>query len=124
MQWWTDYFNDVDTMDPELFGAWFAEDIQLQFNNAPVIGGKPAVLAFLHEFTQHFSALKHSHGQLVGDETSAAGEATITFSREGGASHAVRGVTMVERDQTGFRRMAIYADFSEIYAAVQGAQQA
>ena len=124
MQWWTDYFNDVDTMAPERFGTWFADDIQLQFNNAPVIAGKAAVLAFLRDFTRHFSALKHSHGQLVGDETSAAGEATITFGRACGASHAVRGVTLVQRDQTGFRRMAIYADFSEIYAAVQGAQQA
>lgn len=124
MQWWIDYFNDVDTMDPERFGAWFADDIRLQFNNVPVIEGKAAVLGFLREFTRHFSALKHSHGQLAGHETNAAGEATITFAIEGGVSHDVRGVTMVQRDQTGFRRMAIYADFSEIYAAVQGAQGA
>ncbi|OYU36432.1 nuclear transport factor 2 family protein [Novosphingobium sp. PASSN1] len=121
MQWWSDYFNDVDTMDPERFGAWFGDDIQLQFNNAPVIEGKAAVLAFLHEFTRNFSSLKHIHGQLVGDETSAAGEAMITFVRPDDARYEVRGVTMVARDQTGFRRMAIYADFSEIYAAVQGA---
>ena len=119
MQWWTDYFNDVDTMDSERFGAWFAEDIQLQFNNAPVINGKAAVLGFLHEFTKNFSSLKHSHGQLVGDESNAAGEAMITFFRPDDTRYLVRGVTMVSRDQTGFRRMAIYADFSEIYAAVQ-----
>jgi len=121
MQWWTDYFNDVDTMDPARFGAWFADDMQLQFNNAPVFEGKAAVLGFLHEFTKNFSSLKHSHGQLVGDEASAAGEAMITFGLPNDAQYTVRGVTMVTRDQTGFRRMAIYADFSEIYAAVQGA---
>lgn len=49
MQWWIDYFNDVDTMDPERFGAWFADDMQLQFNNAPLIEGKAAVLGFLRE---------------------------------------------------------------------------
>ena len=120
MQWWTDYFNDVDTMDPELFGAWFADDIQLQFNNAPVIEGKADVLEFLRAFTRNFISLKHNHGQLVGDESSAAGEATITFVRPDDARYVVRGVTMVARDQTGFRRMAIYADFSEIYAAMRG----
>lgn len=52
MQWWIDYFNDVDTMDSERFGAWFSEDIQLQFNNAPMINGKAAVLGCLHQFTQ------------------------------------------------------------------------
>ncbi len=121
MQWWTDYFNDVDTMDTERFGAWFADDMELQFNNAPLIQGKAAVLGFLREFTRNFSSLKHSHGQLVGDETSAAGEAMIVFVRPDDAKYTVRGVTMVTRDETGFRRMAIYADFSEIYAAVQGA---
>ena len=120
MQWWADYFSDVDTMDPERFGAWFAADMQLQFNNAPVIEGKSAVLGFLHEFTKNFSSITHSHGQLVGDETSVAGEAIITFSRPDDARYVVRGITMVTRDQCGFRRMAIYADFSEIYAAVQG----
>ena len=45
----------------------------------------------------------------------------ITFVRPDDARDEVRGVTMVARDQPGFRRMAIYADFSEIYAAVQGA---
>lgn len=120
MRWWIDYFNDVDTMDPEHFGAWFADDLQLQFNNAPVIAGKAAVLGFLREFTRSFSSLHHSHGQLVGDETSAAGEAVITFRRPDDDVYEVRGVTMVTRDETGFRRMAIYADFSEIYAALQG----
>ncbi len=121
MQWWIDYFNDVDTMDTERFGAWFADDMELQFNNAPLIQGKAAVLGFLREFTRNFSSLKHGHGQLVGDETSAAGEAMIVFVRPDDTRYTVRGVTMVTRDQTGFRRMAIYADFSEIYAAVQGA---
>lgn len=121
MQWWANYFNDVDTMDPTRFGAWFAEDIQLQFNNAPVISGKDAVLEFLHEFTKNFSSLKHSHGQLVGDETNAAGEAMITFCSGEDARFVVRGVTIVSRGQTGFRRMAIFADFSEIYSVLQGA---
>jgi len=121
MKWWTDYFRDVDTMDGKRYGRWFAEDLQLQFNNAPVIEGKAAVLEFLREFTRNFSSIEHRHGQLAGDERSAAGEATITFGTADDRRFSVRGVTMVQRDETGFRRMAIYADFAELHAAFQGA---
>ena len=119
MEWWSEYFADVDTMQPEKYGAWFAEDIVLQFNNAPPISGKAAVLAFLREFTRHFVRISHVHGQWVGNMHDAAGEAVITFATADGAQAVVRGVTMVSRDDTGFRRMAIFADFSEVYAAVQ-----
>lgn len=121
MQWWSDYFADVDTMQPEQYGAWFAEDIVLQFNNTPPIAGKAAVLAFLREFTRHFAAIAHAHGQLAGDMHNAAGEAVITFTTGDGAQCVVRGVTMISRDDTGFRRMAIFADFAAVYAALQGA---
>lgn len=124
MQWWSDYFNDVDTMRGDRYGRWFADDMELQFNNAPLIEGKVAVLAFLREFTQNFSEICHSHGALAGDENLAAGEAVITFTARDGAKFAVRGVTMVTREQGLFRRMAIYADFSALYAAFQGAPSA
>ena len=117
MQWWSDYFDEVDTMRPEKYGRWFADEIELQFNNAPLISGKADVLGFLREFTSNFQSIVHSHATLVGDETCAAGEAVIAFTALGGKRFVVRGVTMVAREQGKFRRMAIYADFSEIYAA-------
>ncbi len=115
MQWWSDYFDDVDTKNPEIFGRWFSEDIVLQFNSEPPIEGKTAVLGFLHEFTKNFKNLRHSHGDLICEEARGAGEAVITFTRLDGAEFAVRGVTMVMREQGLFRRMAIYADFSALY---------
>jgi hypothetical protein len=42
----------------------------LQFNDAPVIEGKAAVLGFLREFTRNFTSIEHSHGRSPG--TSAA----------------------------------------------------
>ncbi|OYU34315.1 MAG: hypothetical protein CFE35_15105 [Novosphingobium sp. PASSN1] len=124
MQWWSDYFDDVDTMQGDRYGRWFAEDIELQFNNAPAINGKASVLVFLREFTHNFSQLHHSHVVLTGNENHAAGEAVITFTAHDGAQYAVRGMTMVTRKQGLFRRMAIYADFSPLYAALQDKQSA
>ena len=117
MQWWSDYFDDVDTMQPERYGHWFADNVELQFNNAPLISGKAEVLGFLREFTRNFKSIAHRHAAVVGDEACATGEAVITFTAVDGRQFVVRGVTMVAREQGKFSRMAIYADFSEIYAA-------
>jgi hypothetical protein len=118
MQWWPEYFGDVDTMQSEKYGRWFADNIDLQFNSEPVIEGKAAVLAFLLEFTKSFKQIEHSHGALVAEGNHAAGEAVITFTGTGDAKVAVRGVTMVTREHGLFRRMAIFADFSAVYAAL------
>lgn len=118
MQWWSEYFEDVDTKRADLFGRWFADDIVLQFNNEAPIEGKVAVLGFLHEFTKNFKELRHQHGELICEENRGAGEAVITFTRLDGAQFVVRGVTMVVREQGLFRRMAIYADFSALYSAM------
>ncbi len=115
MQWWSEYFDDVDTMDAEKFGTWFADDMVLQFNNLPPVSGREAVLGFLQSFTANFKKLHHRHGELVGDEDRAAGEATITFTRLDDQEFEVRGVTMVTRKNGLFSRMAIYADFSALY---------
>ncbi|WP_088306490.1 nuclear transport factor 2 family protein [Novosphingobium sp. B 225] len=115
MQWWSDYFEDVDTMDADRFGMWFAEDITLHFNNHPPILGREAVLGFLKSFTLNFKKLRHRHGDLIGDTDRAAGEAIITFTRNDDQEFEVRGVTMVTRKEGLFSRMAIYADFSDLY---------
>lgn len=114
MQWWYDYFFDVDTMDAGKYGRWFSDDITLQFNNLPPAQGRDLVLGFLKSFTKNFRKLRHLHGGLVGDAGRAAGEAIITFTRHDGREFEVRGVTIIARKDGLFERMAIYADFSDL----------
>ena len=45
MDWWINFFRDMDSLEIARSSAWYGEDIELRAGNEPAIFGKEAATA-------------------------------------------------------------------------------
>lgn len=114
MQWWYDYFRDVDSLGPA-FPDWLADDVDLQINDLPLVEGKPQVLAFFGDMLSCVKGLYHEHRSLLCNEQEGAGVSIVTYTLMDGTTVSFRCVSMMRRENGKVRNLQIYGDMSKIF---------
>ncbi len=118
LQWYYDYFNDVDTMQIDKMAAWLDDDVIVRFGNEPILRGKPAALAGIAGLWEGFKSLHHAHGQVMSNGNYTSGEGAVTFVLQDGRSMTIPGITILERRNGLVTRLSGYLDFAPLYAPV------
>ena len=116
LQWFYDYFDDVDTMQIEKMAAWLDDDVIVRFGNEPILHGKPAALAAIAGLWGNFKGLSHAHGKVIGNGTYFSGEGAVTFTLPDDRKITIPGITILERRNGLVTRLSGYLDFAPLYA--------
>lgn len=53
------YYAEMETNDPQRYGAFYAEDVSLRFGNAPTLSGRAAVVSAFEEVLGRVASLHH-----------------------------------------------------------------
>lgn len=111
------YLAAIDARDVDAYGAFLAEDVAMQFNNAAPIVGKSAVLATLRDYWASYASLQHDLTNIYGDDQHFALEALNHYRRHDGTSVTTRAVAFTDRKSDGHvTSVRIYADASPLFA--------
>ena len=116
LQWFYDYFDDVDTMQIDKMAARLADDVVVRFGNDPIVRGKPAAVAAIAGLWENFKSLRHTHGQVVSNGDYASGEGAVTFTLHDDRTITIPGITILERRNGLVTRLSGYLDFAPLYA--------
>jgi hypothetical protein len=119
MQWFHDYFNDVDTMQIEKMAARRAADVIIQFGNEPIMHCKRAALFAIANLWQGFKSIRHAHGQVVSHRHYTSGEGTATFTLQDDRTLSIPGMTILERSDCLVTRLSGHLDFVPLYAPAE-----
>ena len=115
MQWWENYYADVDSKDIKRVEAWFTEDIVLQFGNTPEILGREQAIAALGGFTAGLSSLSHCCGRAIENGNEMFMDAAVTYTLPDGRTVCIPAATYKKRRGEKICELRVYADFSPLY---------
>ena len=116
-RWYLDYLGAMDRKDLDAYGAFLADNCELQMNNAPPVAGKEAVLRGLGDYWKSFGALEHDLGNIYGDDRRFALEALNHYTRLDGRSATLRAVAFTDRDEAGLvASVRLYTDTGPLFA--------
>ena len=117
MQWWEEYYREVDAGQIERFSRWYANDIISRFGNMPVTRSKQALLETLSQFFQNFAGLSHVWSPVMCNGDLAAGEGVCTYTLRDGRKISIPVVTVIERREDGLiHRSSVYFDAAPLFA--------
>ena len=112
-----DYLAALDAKDLDRYGAFLADDCTMQFNNAPAVHGKEAVLAALAQYWGTFGTLEHDLLNIYGTDSAFMLEALNHYTRLDGRAVTLRAVALTDRDPSGqVSAFRLYTDTSELFA--------
>jgi ketosteroid isomerase-like protein len=116
MAWWKEYFADVDSMDMEKVGAWFAEDMNLRFGNAPAMQGRDTIIGSLRGFLSPFKSMKHEFGEVIESADGVFTEAAVTYSFPDGRAVTVPSATFMRRRGDKVSELRVFIDLTPVFA--------
>lgn len=111
-------FADIDSMDPDAFARYLAEDVTLRFGNAPPIQGRDACRQTWADFCGLIDGVHHDvvDQWQVPDATVA--HTDVTYTRKDGAKVTVPVVTIYRTGSddliTDYR---VFLDLAPVFAA-------
>jgi hypothetical protein len=115
MQWWEQYYADVDSKNIDRISPWFSDDVVLRFGNAPEIQGKKGAIAVLLGFMDTFSSIRHDLGRAVQGSDEVFLSATVTYKMLDGRTVSIPAATYKKRRGEKICEMSVFADFTAMY---------
>lgn len=110
------YLAAMDALDVDWYAAFLADDVSVQFNNAPAVEGKQAVVAMLAGYWQSFAAIEHEPLTILGSDQSFMLEALNHYVRHDGRKVSTRAVALTDRNVDGkVTSVRIYTDASPVF---------
>jgi ketosteroid isomerase-like protein len=110
------YLAAMDALDIERYASFLAEDVNVAFNNAPTVAGKPAVIAMLAGYWRSFAVIEHEPMNIYGTDDRFMLEALNHYVRHDGRKVTTRAVALTDRNQQGLvTSVRIYADASPVF---------
>jgi ketosteroid isomerase-like protein len=110
-----EYLAAMDALDAERYADFLADEVSVQFNNAPAVQGKQAVTAMLSGYWQSFAAIEHEPLNIYGSDERFMLEALNHYVRHDGRKVTTRAVALTDRDAEGkVTSVRVYADASPV----------
>jgi ketosteroid isomerase-like protein len=110
------YLDAMDRLDIDRYAAFLANDVSVQFNNAPAVRGKPAVVGMLAGYWKSFASIEHELVNIYGTDRSFALEARNHYTRLDGRKVTTNAVAFTDRNDEGkVTSVRIYADASPVF---------
>ncbi len=110
------YLDAMDRLDIDAYAGFLADDVSVQFNNAPAVEGKAAVVGMLSGYWKSFGAIEHEPLNIYGTDQSFMLEALNHYTRLDGRKATTRAIALTDRNVDGkVTSVRIYADASPVF---------
>ena len=117
-EWYLSYLAALDAKDVQSYGAFLADDCAMQFNNAPAVSGKAAVLDALAQYWATFGTLEHDLLNIYGTDGAFALEARNLYTRQDGKTAVLNAVAFTDRNAQGLvTSFRLYTDTAPLFDA-------
>jgi ketosteroid isomerase-like protein len=115
--WPQTFFHDADLFDVADLAAWFADDIEARFGNAPPIHGKPAATEAFRQFFSSIGGMRHTRENVVRDGDTASQQSVVTYKTLDGREVSMPVASYLRRTADGrLDRLWIYIDMAPLFA--------
>lgn len=112
------YLAAMDAKDLEGYGAFLADDVTLQMNNAEPMVGKPSVLAGLGQYWPSFASIEHDLLNIYGTDDHYVLEALNHYTTHDGRAVTLRAVAFTDKDDQGkVASVRLYTDTAPLFTA-------
>jgi ketosteroid isomerase-like protein len=110
------YLDAMDRLDIERYAAFLADDVSVQFNNAPPVQGKAAVVGMLAAYWTSFAGIEHELLNIYGTDERFTLEARNHYVRHDGRKVTTNAVAFTDRGADGqVTSVRVYADASPVF---------
>ncbi len=110
------YLRALDAKDIETYATFLADDVSIQFGNAPALHGKRDVIDMLGGYWQSFRTIEHDLLNIYGSDDAYVLEALNHYERHDGKKITVRAVAFTDRDPNGLvTSIRIFGDTSPLF---------
>lgn len=111
-----DYLAVLDAKDVGSYAEFLADEVSIQFNNAPAVSGKAAVVGMLGGYWQSFKTIEHDLTNIYGSDGAYVLEALNHYERHDGKKVTVRAVAFTDRNPEGLvTSIRVYGDTSPLF---------
>ncbi len=112
------YLEVLDAKDIDAYAALLADDVSIQFGNAPTVEGKAAVVEMLGGYWQSFKSIEHDLTNIYGTDRAYVLEALNHYERHDGKKVTVRAVAFTDTDDNGLvSSIRVFGDTSALFEA-------
>lgn len=116
--WAADFFQDADSFELPRLVAWFADDVEVRFGNAPAISGKAAAEEAFRGFWASIGGMRHSREVVVIDGDLAAQFSQVTYVRHDGSEATMPVASHLRRvSDRRIDRLWIVIDMAPLFQA-------
>lgn len=110
------YLEVLDAKDIDAYAAFLAEDVSIQFGNAPAVEGRAAVVEMLGGYWQSFKSIEHDLFNIYGTDDAYVLEALNHYERHDGKKITVRAVAFTDKNEDGLvTSVRIFGDTSPLF---------
>lgn len=115
--WPAEFFRDADRLELPGLVAWFSDDIEVRFGNAPAIRGKAAAEEAFRSFWSSIAGMRHLRECLVVEGDVAAQFAQVTYVRHDGSEATMPVASHLHRSgERQIDRLWIVIDMTPLFA--------
>lgn len=116
--WAADFFRDADSFSLERLTAWFADDVEVRFANAPAIRGREDAVEAFRGFWSGIAGMRHRREALVLTGDTAAQMSQVTYTRHDGSEATMPVASYLRRVGPGrIDRLWIFIDMAPLFQA-------
>ena len=110
------YLDAMDRLDIERYATFLADDVSVQFNNAPPVQGKAAVEGMLAGYWKSFAGIEHELLNIYGTDERFTLEAKNHYVRHDGRKVTTNAVAFADRNEAGqVTSVRVYADTAPVF---------
>lgn len=110
------YLKALDAKDIDAYATYLAEDVSIQFGNAPAVEGKAAVVEMLSGYWQSFKSIEHDLVNIYGTDDTYVLEALNHYERHDGQMVTIRAVAFTDKNEEGLvTSVRILGDTSQLF---------
>ena len=120
--WPARFFKDVDTFEVDRLAAWFSDDVEVRFGNAPALHGHAAALEAFTGFYATIRGVSHRRETVVTSGDLATQQSVVTYTRLTAAPVSLPVASHLRRTGSSkIDRLWIFIDMTPLYAPETGA---
>ncbi len=110
------YLTVLDAKDIDAYAEFLADNVSIEFGNAPAVTGKKAVVEMLGGYWQSFKSIEHDLTNIYGSDDAYVLEALNHYERHDGKKITVRAVAFTDKNDEGLvTSIRVFGDTSPLF---------